>query len=153
MGEKRRNNVAWIPNREMRSRFTIQASNPRTSGEYLAEDEDLNEAMQTVFPMLTEYIVIRWHYRPILISYKYDLSVCMLDVLALLEVLVAREEGVLDLSFPSDTFRSRWHVEWSHGQVSIQVDWDSVLGIDLDTIQKFPNLEIGRLEFLEHRMV
>src|SRR5688572_16694724 len=105
--------------------LTIQASNPRVEGSVEATDQGLNDLMQSVFPLHAEDAVIRWHAAPIVLSYKYDLSICAEYWLSFVASLLANEtSGVV--SFPSDTFQCRWSFQCSRDDVDVTPKWDCV---------------------------
>lgn len=60
--------------------FFIQVSKPICLNKFDKKDKTLSDAMETIFPLLTEKAIIMWNHIPILLSYKYDISF-MLDVL------------------------------------------------------------------------
>ena len=58
----------------MMYRFTIQASSPRVVRRFDQSDQSLADALQTLFPVETEFALLvgNWVYLPL--NYKYDWS-------------------------------------------------------------------------------
>lgn len=54
--------------------FEIQLSNPQLTYVFDSEVETMDEAIETIFPMDTEYAIVKWNYHFIPIGYKYDVS-------------------------------------------------------------------------------
>lgn len=73
--------------------FYIQANNPKVLKEYNAEDESIADAMETIFPLYTESAILVWNHISIPLSYKYDISYMMDDVLDLLESFMQAKNG------------------------------------------------------------
>ncbi|MCI8780736.1 MAG: hypothetical protein HFH70_08685 [Lachnospiraceae bacterium] len=108
--------------------FYIQANNPRVLNGYNPEDENLSDAMETIFPLYTESAVMMWNHISIPLSYKYDISYMMDDILYLLEDLSQVNEGKRRICWLPDTFRCDWDIVWGKGQIEITSNWESVTG-------------------------
>ena len=67
--------------------FYIQASNPRFQDSINIYDESLSDAIESVFPLNTENAILVWNYISIPLSYKYDISYMIEDILQLLDEL------------------------------------------------------------------
>ena len=80
--------------------FVIQASSPRWTGAHDPEDSTLSEAVQVVFPMEAEAAVLEWNHVPGLLSYRYDISICLDDVIDMLTTLMSCD-GVYENYWPS----------------------------------------------------
>src|SRR5258705_95085 len=100
-------------------RFWIQAGNPRHFPILGKDVSDLSEAIEEIFPMETEDAIIVWNQSLIPISYKYDLSVMIDDVLPMLARLLDRTSGSDQVNFGSDTFQTDWSLNWTEGDLSI----------------------------------
>ena len=61
--------------------FYIQANNPRVLKEHDLEDKNISDAMETIFPLYTESAVMMWNHICVPLSYKYDISYMMDDML------------------------------------------------------------------------
>lgn len=60
--------------------FYILAGNPRVQSIENSDDKSLSEAIETVFPLNTEYAILSWNYISIPLSYKYDISYMIDDI-------------------------------------------------------------------------
>ena len=54
--------------------FYIQTSNPYIANKTNADDNKLSEAIESIFPMDTEELILFWNHVGIPLSYKYDIS-------------------------------------------------------------------------------
>ena len=92
--------------------FYIQAGNPKSQGVADCNDKTLADAIESIFPLNTESAILMWNYISIPLSYKYDISYMMEDILLLLHTLQYREKGELTIHWLPDTFRCDWIVRW-----------------------------------------
>lgn len=112
----------------MNYRFAIQASNPRFLKHFNAEDTSLCDAIQTVFPLEAEYAILVWNWVYVPLTYKYDLSMMVDDVLLLALAMLSESNGCRTIQWPSNTFASSWKVEWATGVTTVEAEWTSVIG-------------------------
>ncbi|MGC4070805.1 MAG: hypothetical protein QM784_40250 [Polyangiaceae bacterium] len=82
------------------------------------------------------------------LSYKYDLSMMIDDVLGLVEELIARERGSREIHWPSNTFACSWWVEWAEGEVSINSEWRSVVGNVEGVLALKPKIVMKSADFI-----
>ncbi len=108
--------------------FYIQASCPRYTGEFDEEDYNLSTAIETIFPMMTEEAIMVWKTIHIPLSYKYDISWMIDDILNILENLRNTTNGELCINWASDTFANLWNIKWDIDDVVISSKWGSILG-------------------------
>jgi len=113
--------------------FFIQVSKPICLNNYDNEDGSLADAMETIFPLLTEKAIIMWNYIPIQLSYKYDISYMLDDILDILLMLRTKEKGKMVIPWLPDTFRCDWTIQWDKGNIKIHAEWDGIIG-DLENI-------------------
>lgn len=129
--------------------FYIQASNPRVSGIDNAEDCSLGEAVETVFPLNTESAILVWHHLYIALSYKYDVSVIIDDVISMLVVLMRPGPGHHEVQWASNTFLARWTLDWDEeGQLAVDAEWSSVVGVPECAVQKAGGICIPKEQFV-----
>ncbi|QDX92977.1 hypothetical protein EEL32_06805 [Brevibacillus laterosporus] len=108
--------------------FWIQASCPKCTGIFDEEDENLSNAIETIFPMMTEKAIMVWKTIYIPLCYKYDISCMVDDILDILEKLRSNSSGEISLHWASNTFANVWNIRWWEAQVVINSEWGSVLG-------------------------
>ncbi len=107
--------------------FCIQTGKPSFTGKYNSEDKSLSDAIESSFPLQTENAILSWHHICIPLSYKYDVSYMMEDILGILEAL-KRESGEMVIHWLPDTFRSDWKISWKMKQIKIASYWECVVG-------------------------
>ena len=73
--------------------FYIQASNPRISYTVMPEDETLSDAVESAFLSDSENAILVWNYVNVPLSYKYDISYMIDDILNLLSSGQKMESG------------------------------------------------------------
>lgn len=113
--------------------FYIQASNPRTQNVKNFDDVNLSDAIESIFLLNTEKAILVWNYISIPLSYKYDISYMMDDLLELLHYLQSVDNGKMTIHWLPDTFRCDWSIVWNHGQMDIQSHWECTVG-SLETL-------------------
>jgi hypothetical protein len=92
------------------------------------DDETIFGAIQQVFPMNTEDAVMSWNRILIKISYKYDLSQVIYDVLDLLEWVIAGHDGRRLVQWGSSTFFGVWNLSRRGDELEITAEWQVVVG-------------------------
>jgi hypothetical protein len=128
--------------------FWIQAGTPRSSGRHDPAASGLDEVIETVFPLETEDALIVWKATPVPLSYKYDLSVMMEDLLDLLDSLLGESSGEYSLTWPSNTFRAEWKVRWEDQRLTIEADWQSVVGGTEQVLNAAGRLDVSVKQFV-----
>ncbi len=128
--------------------FWIQTSSPTPVNATGVTDEDLSEAIETCFPMETERAFICWDGVNMPLCYKYDVSVIIDAVVPMLQVLLAREEGVARVVLGSDTFDGQWLLEWDKEDLTITPTWESVSVITPMVRENCKKLEMRKDLFL-----
>jgi hypothetical protein len=107
--------------------FYIQASNPVFSKEFISGDECLSDAIESSFPLLTENAILMWNHIAIPLSYKYDISYMIDDILTLLNSL-SIENGEMVIHWLPDTFRSDWEIQWDKQVLKVSSRWECTVG-------------------------
>ena len=133
----------------MSYRFAIQASNPRFLAEFDATDTNLSDAIQTIFPLETEYALLVWNWVYVPLTYKYDLSLMIDDVIELIEEMISNPSGNRTIHWPSNTFASSWRIEWDGGKTSVVAEWMCVLGDTEAMLAMKPKVMLESSEFIE----
>lgn len=129
-------------------KFLVQASNPRPSSLVSPDDSSLGEAIETIFPLRTDFALLVWNNVYVPLTYKYDISMMITDIISMLASVVARDEGSITVFWPSNTFSTRWILTWSSTDLSIITTWESVIGGTESMLNKVPSLNIDRNTFL-----
>jgi hypothetical protein len=129
-------------------RFAVQASNPRFISTFDAADESLSDAIQTVFPLETEYALIVWNWIYIPLSYKYDISMMARDLIDLIELMSSSESGRRTIQWPSNTFASTWNIAWSNELTTVNAEWECVLGETESMLAAKPIIRLRTADFI-----
>jgi hypothetical protein len=132
----------------MNYRFAVQASNPRSLAAFNADDQSLSDAIQTVFPLEAEYALIVWNWVYIPLSYRYDISMMVEDLIDLVELMLSDENGRRIIQWPSNTFASTWNVEWSNGTTTVNAEWSCVLGETESVLATKPTILLRTADFI-----
>jgi len=112
----------------MSYRFTIQASNPRQLAEFDSNDTNLSDAVQTVFPLDAECALLVWNWLYVPLTYKYDLSMMIDDIVGLVDAMLEEPSGHRTIQWPSNTFAATWKIKWGSGVTEVEAEWISVVG-------------------------
>lgn len=108
--------------------FYIQVNSPRTQSFDSSEIESLSELIEEMFPMDTEDAILSWNGVPAALSYKYDISVMIEDILEMLFCISKGSSGSMVISWPSNTFRADWELSWSENHLSGHSVWHEMTG-------------------------
>ena len=103
--------------------FKIDAGNPRNSSAYDATDATLSEAIYTIFPMDTEDAMLFWGDEGIPLSYRYDISTMIDDILEMLSALQSNDTGTWSVAWSSNTFAGTWDFKWFENSLDIKAYW------------------------------
>jgi hypothetical protein len=128
--------------------FDIQISNPIAIEVRDKNDNNLNDAIQSIFPLENEYCFIIWNYIFIPVSYKYDISFMINDIIKILN-FIKNGEGVLEIHWASDTFAAIWKLECASHVIKIDSKWNSVGGFIEDVLNENSFLEVEKQFFVE----
>lgn len=118
--------------------FCIQASTPSYCKTINLNDKCLSEAIESVFPLYTENAIMMWNHISIPLSYKYDISYMINDIIKLIGNLQDEISGKIVIHWLPDTFRCDWKVEWAEGMLCICSDWECTVG-HLEKILNYQN--------------
>lgn len=136
----------------METTFIIQASAPRALQICNEHDDSLCAALETVFPLYTEDIIMNWNHVYVPISYKYDLSVMMDDVLQIIEALQNTPQGKLVNHWASNTFAATWKMDWNDGILKVHSEWISVVGETEALLASRPDIQMPSEDFVAEWM-
>ncbi len=108
--------------------FEIQISNPVILKTKNKSSSTIEEAIETIFPLDTEYAFIKWGYIFIPLSYKYDISLMVNDLIKVYTFIKDENVHSYEMHWASNTFASLWHLTKEFGKVKIIAKWTTVLG-------------------------
>lgn len=128
--------------------FWVQASSPRYTRAHDPIDTNVSEAIETVFPLQSESALLVWHHSYIALSYKYDISVIIVDLVSLLSSILESETGQRTIQWSSNTFCARWVVQWRADELSIDADWLSVVGASEQTLNATGQVKLSPRQFV-----
>jgi hypothetical protein len=134
--------------KRMNYRFAVQASNPRPLVAFDADDQSLSDAIQTVFPLEAEYGLIVWNWIYIPVTYKYDVSFMVDDIIELIDAMSSSSIGRRVIHWPSNTFAATWNIEWSDEIATIDAQWHSVIGDTESMLALRPKIVMPAAEFI-----
>jgi hypothetical protein len=110
--------------------FYIQVSNPRLVEEELNIEGDyvLSDILESMYHQNSEKAIITWNNIYIPLSYKYDISIMIDDIIYMLNSIIANDEGNIKFDWPSSTFDVNWEITWDKDSLRIVSHWNQVLG-------------------------
>jgi hypothetical protein len=128
--------------------FCIQVSNPKPFYFRNKADESVRDAIESIFPMNTEYAIMVWSGIYIPLSYKYDLSVMYDDIVPMITSMLDTDEGEETIEWGSNTFLAKWNMIWKFDDLRISAQWHSVTGFTELLLSSRSCISISRLAFL-----
>ena len=128
--------------------FFIQAGNPVYSGRLDRNDITLADAIESTFLLETESAILMWNHIPIAISYKYDISYMIDDVIKMLDKLQNMDRGEMEIHWLPDTFRCNRKMKWESGQLEILSHWDCTIGCLEEILNVKANISLRVYDFL-----
>ncbi len=144
--------MAWVSGGikevTMNFNFYIQTSNPYILSQTNANDNKLSEAIESVFPMDTEELILFWNHVGIPLSYKYDVSYMIDDILIILQHIQVQKSGELLVHWLPDTFRADWKLEWNGETLFIYANWESLKGDLQKVLVNSKKVEISKKDFV-----
>lgn len=127
--------------------FYIQASNPTFTQENNFEDRSLSDAVESAFPLSTENAMLVWNHINIPLSYKYDISYMLCDIIDLLKALQNQKCGKKTIHWLPDTFRCDWGISWEEGKMEIQAHWECTVGHLERILNEHDTISLGVRDF------
>jgi hypothetical protein len=128
--------------------FVIQVGNPIVLDRHTVVAADVADALQRIFPMDTEAAILIWNRVPVRLSYKYDVSVIIDDVLPMIDAVLSSPSGAYQAGWGSNSFNGRWTLHWGAGSIALYATWLSVTGDYEDLLTSRSSLTIARNAFL-----
>lgn len=127
----------------------IQISNPELLQINEEEVMNLEDAIESIFPLETEYLILIWNNIFIPLSYKYDISIMILDFIKIYNFLNDNKIEKLEIHWASNTFASIWRMEKNNDYVRIKSEWKTVNGGTEDKLNKFSDITISKILLIE----
>lgn len=113
-----------------------------------ASEDDLREAIEDVFESETEDAILNWNGVSVAISYKYDLSVMIDDLMNALITMRSASVGELVVEWSSNTFQATWQIAWNEQECVCAATWNSVSGGVERLLSETGAVHISRDDFL-----
>lgn len=101
--------------------FKIIAENPSPKGRYDPSDEDIGEAVETVFEGDNSYIHFEINGLRYSLGYKYDVSCIIYDISDLLKLMLECEAGEKEVQWACNAFEFNWVVAWDSKEVKLDI--------------------------------
>jgi hypothetical protein len=127
--------------------FWIDVGQPRANRGISVVAADLADALEMCFPLDAADAVVHWGGVPIELSYKYDVSVIVEDVIELVDSCLRGRS--LKTRFGSNTFNAEWTIRVEGDSIGITAQWHSVSGNKEELLNQVPTLVVPRRDFLK----
>jgi hypothetical protein len=98
--------------------FTLHLGVPAFVATREESDSTLSDAVQTVFP-LDERAFLEWNGLTLPLSYKYDISVMLEDIIEMVLAVRKTESGMFQVDWPSSGFPFHWAIKWNASEVEV----------------------------------
>jgi hypothetical protein len=128
--------------------FAIQVGNPTILRPQTTLLPDLAYAIEELFPTDTEDAILYWNSIPVLIGYKYHLSMLIDELLPLLSAVLCASKGSYQASWDDSSFDGYWYLEWDEHQMTIEAEWFAVAGNYQALLNSRDKLRISKDAFL-----
>ena len=129
--------------------FRIQVSNPRVTGSFSPDDQDLIMATETIFQSRTEFAVMIWNHSLIPLDYKYEVGSLLADAILILDALREPGPGAYQMQWSSSSIRAHWDLRWDAlGELVVNARWDAVPRSDLGALARYGPVRMPKHEFV-----
>jgi hypothetical protein len=98
--------------------FALQLGVPAFVAARDESDSTLSDAVQTVFS-LDESAFLKWNGLTLPLSYKYDISVMLEDIVEMVLAVRKTESGLFQVDWPSSGFPVHWTIKWAASEVEV----------------------------------
>jgi hypothetical protein len=101
----------------------IELGNPKVLliNEY--ESMNLEDAIEAIFPLETNNLVLTWNNIPIQLNYKYDISIMVYDFISIVKFIQFNGTNELEFQWASNTFASLWKLTKKDRIINIKTKW------------------------------
>jgi hypothetical protein len=127
--------------------FSIQVSNPISISILNNEDESIEDAIESIFTLDSEYAFIIWNHIFIPISYKCDVSVMINDIIIMVNEIEKNVTGTLEIHWPSNTFSAVWEMKNDPADIWIDATWNNTLGGLLEILRTRASVNLPKAVF------
>ena len=127
--------------------FKINTCIPKNNLAFDNEDIKVSEAIYTIFPLETEDAVLFWGKEQILLSYRYDISTMIDDIIQMIFNLKNQNVREWSVDWPSNTFACNWKIKWINDSLEIVSNWREEFNAT-EYLRKNNVIKIGKTEFL-----
>lgn len=130
--------------------FSIQVGNPRSlSNPDLRDIDSVASLIESVFPMATEDAILCWNGVRVPLSYRYDLSCMVEDLVFMLDCILENPtDGEADVLWGSSSFRADWKLSWKAEEVTVFSNWYSVSGNVESALQESGSIVLPVSDFI-----
>ena len=133
---------------EIISKFHINACNPKNNSCFDNKDVKLSEAIYTIFPMETEDAILFWGDEKIPLSYRYDISTIIDEIIEMIFAVKNKSSEKWDVVWSSNTFAGRWYFKLLGDSLEIDAQWREEFEAS-DYLENHSVLRIEREKFLK----
>jgi len=128
--------------------FKINTDTPKNNAVFDKTDSKLSEAIYTIFPMETEDAKLYWGTEEISLSYRYDISTMIDDIIHMIIALQSENNGEFSVDWPSNTFAVNWNMVWVGDSLKITSHWREEFNAT-EYLKKNNIIKINRYIFLK----
>ena len=128
--------------------FYIQASCPQRIEIFNETDSNLWDAIESIYPLYCESAFIMWKGIAISLSYKYDISIIMDDILYMLTLLQKEERHSYAVQWPSNTFNHIWELDWKNNELTIHSEWHDLPSSLEEILSENNKIMVDKIQFI-----
>ncbi|AWM79933.1 hypothetical protein DKL61_05930 [Gammaproteobacteria bacterium ESL0073] len=127
--------------------FSIQVSNPTYSTITNNDYDSIGDLLEDIFPLNTEQCIMFWNHVCIPLSYKYDISIILDDIIFIINEVSNNTNGYLEIDWPSNTFSAKWYISWDSVDLKINTKWYNIVGNIESILNNVNELAIKKIAF------
>jgi hypothetical protein len=126
--------------------FRIQTGDPKPSA--VASAADLADGIGRMYSMDTDDAILIWNLIPVRLSYRYDVSVIVDDLVPMLERMIKKTPEHYRVRWASDTFAAEWLIDTDGEQLVIESRWFNALGNYEGLLNSRSSVRVDRADFV-----
>lgn len=108
--------------------FELQLNHPIILSINEEENLSLEDAIECIFPLETEALILIWNNVKVPLIYKYDISIMVLDFIKIFHFIEDDESSCLNIHWASNTFATVWNFNKKYDFIVIKTEWNNVIG-------------------------